>query len=364
MPAPARLITLLALSVFSGSTLACEKPASAPAAPSPPPTSTAEAAPVPRIIVVDRKCMGTLCEIKAFHHDEALVRRAVAKGLDQMDLVEAATTSWTETSDVARINAAAGREAVKVSPATLAVVEKGLWIAKRSAGAFDITVGVYKGLWRFDEDNDGSIPDPREVRRRKKLVDHRDVLLDKAAGTVKLRRAGQRLNLEGLAKGYGVDAAVKVMKQEGLADFIFHAGGDLYAAGTRGPREWRVGVQDPRADRGRIIFELSLSNQAFNTSGDYERFVMKDGVRYHHILDARTGFPARACRSVTLLADDAFTADTLDTAVFAMGPKDGMALIEEIPGVEGVIVDAKNQVHVSSGLSGKLKKRGEPTDAP
>jgi thiamine biosynthesis lipoprotein len=181
---------------------------------------------------------------------------------------------------------------------------------------------------------------------------------------VKLRRPGQRLNLEGLAKGYGVAAAVKVMRAAGLKDFIFHAGGDLYAAGRKGDRDWRVGIQDPRAPRGRIIFELSLSDKAFNTSGDYERFVMKDGVRYHHILDARTGFPARGCRSVTLLADDAFLADTLDTAIFAVGAKRGMEIIEELPGVEGVIVDADNRVLISSGLAGKLIKYGDPTDGP
>ena len=254
--------------------------------------------------------------------------------------------------------------AVKVDPDTMAVIKKGLWVGDKSHGAFDITVGVFKGLWRFDEDNDGSLPDPKEVRRRAKLVNYHDVIVDDAAGTVKLRRVGQRLNLEGLAKGYGVDAAVRAMRKEGLHDFIFHAGGDLFASGRKGDRDWRVGIQDPRAPRGRIIFELSVRDQAFNTSGDYERFVMKDGVRYHHILDARTGFPARACRSVTLLADDAFLADTLDTAVFAAGPKLGMAIIEELPGVEGVIVDAKNHVLISSGLQGKLVKYADPTDGP
>lgn len=317
-----------------------------------------------RIIVAGRKCMGTLCEIKAYHHDEAFVRRAVERGLDEMDRIEKLMTSWTDTSDVARINAGAGTSAAVVDPDTLAVIKEGIAIGKKTAGAFDITVGVFKGLWRFDEDNDGSIPDPREVRRRVKLVDYRDVIVDEATRAVKLRRAGQRLNLEGLAKGYGVDAAVRAMRKEGLEDFIFHAGGDLFAAGRKGEREWRVGIQDPRAPRGKIIFELALSNKAFNTSGDYERFVMKDGVRYHHILDARTGFPARACRSVTLLADDAFVADTLDTAVFAAGPKLGMQIIEETPGVEGVIVDAKNNVLVSSGLKDRLVKRGEPSDGP
>jgi thiamine biosynthesis lipoprotein len=364
---PGPLALLLALALW-GTGPGCHSPArseKAPAAAVPTgdgATADAGGAPAPRIIVVDRKCMGTLCEIKAFHKDEAFVHRVAELGLREMDRIEALTTSWTDTSDVAHVNAAAGKQAVVVSRDTLEVVKKGIWVGELTAGAFDITVGVFKGLWRFDEDNDGSLPDPKEVRRRAKLVNYRDVIVDEAKSTVKLRRVGQRLNLEGLAKGYGVAAAVKVMRAEGLRDFIFHAGGDLYAAGRKGDRDWRVGIQDPRAPRGQIIFELSLSDKAFNTSGDYERFVIKDGVRYHHILDARTGFPARGCRSVTLLADDAFLADTLDTAIFAAGPKRGMEIIEEQPGVEGVIVDAHNQVTISSGLQGKLKKYGDPTD--
>jgi thiamine biosynthesis lipoprotein len=328
----------------------------------PTPADTAPAAPpLRRVIVVDRKCMGTLCEVKVLHHDEGFVRAGVARGLAEMDRIEALTTSWNDTSDVARINQAAGKQAVKVDPDTVAVIEKGLWMSERSAGAFDITVGVFKGLWKFDEDNDGTLPEPAEVRRRRRLVNYKDVLVDRQAGTVKLRRPGQRLNLEGLAKGYGVDAAVKAMRDAGLRDFIFHAGGDLYASGRKDHREWRVGIQDPRADRGRIVFDLLLSDKAFNTSGDYERFVMKDGVRYHHILDARTGFPSKLCRSTTILAGSAFTADTLDTAVCLMGAKAGMKLVEQLDDVEAVIIDPQNRVHVSSGLNGKIVKRADPT---
>ena len=357
--------------LFLLASLGCQQPSpprsSSPSSPSTAPAARADggsasaSAGPPRVIVVDRKCMGTLCEVKVLHHDEAFVRRGVEAGLAQMDRIEALTTSWNDRSDVARINEAAGKEAVKVDPDTLAVIEKGLWMSARSGGAFDITVGVFKGLWKFDEDKDETVPDPREVRRRVKLVDYKDVLVDRAAGTVKLRRPGQRLNLEGLAKGYGVDAAVKAMRESGLANFIFHAGGDLYAAGRTVEREWRVGIQDPRAPRGRIVFDLALSDKAFNTSGDYERFVMKDGVRYHHILDARTGFPSRQCRSVTILAASAFLADTLDTAVCLMGAKAGMKLVEETDDVEAVIIDPGNKVHVSSGLVGKIVKRGDPT---
>jgi thiamine biosynthesis lipoprotein len=316
----------------------------------------------PHVVVRTRKCMGTECEFKAFAADEALVDRAFARGFDEFDRIEALTTSWRPSSEVMRINEAAGRHPVRVSKDTLAIIEKSLWVSGLTDGAFDITIGVYKGLWKFDEDKDGTLPDPAEVERRRTLVSWRDVIVDAKKKTVMLRRRGQAINLGGIAKGYAVDAAVRAIRAAGLHDFIVKAGGDLFAAGGKGDRPWRVGIQDPRAPHGQIIFDLPVTDQAFNTSGDYERYVIRDGVRYHHILDARTGFPARGSRSVTLLAKDSFTADALDTAIFAVGPERGLKIVAGIPDLEAVIVDAKNQVHVTAGLRGRLVKHADPTD--
>jgi FAD:protein FMN transferase len=350
-----RSLWLSSLVLLGGADCRRDDPARAASAPDSPPA---------HIIVRTRKCMGTECELKAFAGDEVLVDRAFGNGFDAIDRIEALTSSWRSRSEVSRINDAAGKAAVRVSADTLAIIEKSLWVARLSDGAFDITVGVFKGLWKFDEDNDGSLPDPAEVVRRRALVDWHDVIVARAASTVQLRRPGQAINLGGIAKGYAVDAAVAAIRAAGVRDFIVQAGGDLYAAGRRGDREWRVGIQDPRAPHGRIIFELSLTDQAFNTSGDYERFIMRDGVRYHHILDARTGFPAHASRSVTLLARDSFTADALDTALFVLGPERALQIIESLPDIEGVIVDGANRVHVSSGLHGRLLKRADPTPGP
>lgn len=305
--------------------------------------------------------MGTECEMTAFHHDETAVEAAFGRGFDELARIESLTTSWRDDSDVSRVNAAAGKSAVVVAPETMEILKKSLWLAERSEGAFDITVGVFKGLWKFDEDKDGTLPRPAEVKKRLRLVGWRDVIVDEAARTVRLRRAGQRINLEGVAKGYAVDAAVRAIRAAGVHNFIVKAGGDLFASGRRPDREWRVGIQDPRGPRGQVIFDLLLSDRAFNTSGDYERFIVKDGTRYHHILDARTGFPSRMARGVTLLAPDAFTADALDTAVFVMGPERGLKLLAEHPGVEAVIVDANNRVHVTPGLEGRIRKRADPT---
>jgi thiamine biosynthesis lipoprotein len=141
-------------------------------------------------------------------------------------------------------------------------------------------------------------------------------------------------------------------------------GGDMYAAGHSGDKPWRLGIQDPRGPSNRIFAEIDLSDSTFSTSGDYARFFIKDGRRYHHIIDPSTGEPAVGCRSVTIVTDSATVADGLSTGVFVLGAEAGMALIERLPHVEGVIVSSKNEVLVSSGLQARLKVLARPTDAP
>jgi len=173
-----------------------------------------------------------------------------------------------------------------------------------------------------------------------------------------------RIHLGGIGKGYAVERAVAILRRAGLNDFLLQAGGDLYAGGLRNGRPWRLGINDPRGPSGRSFATLDLSDGTFSTSGDYARSFMKDGVRYHHILDPATGQPARGCRSVTIVADSPLVADGLSTGVFILGPEEGMALIERLPDVEGMIVTAKNEVLVSSGLKDKFVLLSQPTDSP
>lgn len=354
--------------------LACQKAvgSSERAEPAPAPARAVSKRPAPEadaeLITREQPCMGTRCTFMVFHHDAALVQRALSAASVEIERLDRLMTSWLETSDVSRINAAAGNgQSVAVSPETFAVLSEAKRIARLSEGAFDVTVGAFKGLWRFDEDQDGSLPDAARVRERRELVRDADLTLDEARRTARLARARQRITLGGIAKGFVVDRAVGVLRAAGLDDFVVQAGGDLFASGRRGGRPWRVGIQDPRASAeaprstASSFAMLELSDGAFNTSGDYERFVIRDGRRYHHILDPRTGFPVEHTRSVTLLAPTSFEADALDTAVFVMGWQRGLQLVERLPGIEAVIVDAQNAVHVSSGLETRLSVVRPPT---
>jgi thiamine biosynthesis lipoprotein len=252
---------------------------------------------------------------------------------------------------------------VPVSPDVRDALVTANQVSEWTSGTFDVTFAALGDLWKFDTQNkDNTVPDPREVAKRLALINYRDLQVDEKAGTAFLRRKGMRVNLGGIGKGYAVDRAVEILRKRGLENFMIQAGGDLYVSGQKGDRPWRLGIRDPRGPADKIFAALDLSNGTFSTSGDYERFFLKDGRRYHHIIDVRVGQPARECRSVTLVTDRAVIADALAKGVFILGPEAGMALIERLPHVEGVIVSAKNEVLVSSGLKDRLVRLAPPTD--
>ena len=196
------------------------------------------------------------------------------------------------------------------------------------------------------------------------MINYRDVIVDARKHTVRLKRAGMRLGLGGIAKGYAVDRCAEVLRQHGLQNFMVQAGGDLYVSGQKGNAHWMVGVRDPRGGPRSIIAKMPIKDHAFSTAGDYERAFVLEGKRYHHIIDPKTGYPATASRGVTIFAPTAFLADALDDAVFILGPERGMALVDSYPGCSAMIVDAANKVWVSKSLEGKLQRTGEPTEGP
>ena len=292
-------------------------------------------------------------------------RGATDEVFGEFDRLDALMSVWKPGSDIERLNAAAGDHPVIVGPDVRDALQIAHQVSEWTDGTFDVTFGALSGLWKFDDqDKDEQVPDRSEVLRRLPLINYRDLVIDDRAGTAFLTRRGMRVNLGGIGKGYGVDRAVGILRRRGFRDFIVQAGGDMYVAGRRGDRPWRLGIRDPRGPADRSFAALDLTDGTFSTSGDYERFFMKDGRRYHHILDLSRGEPATACRSVTLVTDRAVIADALAKGVFILGPDKGMALVERLPMVEGVIVSAKNEVVISSGLRARLILLAPPTDGP
>ncbi|MBL8625847.1 MAG: FAD:protein FMN transferase [Myxococcales bacterium] len=315
-----------------------------------------------RKLVHTDQAMGTVVQVTIWTDDEPGAAQAAQAVFAEFRRLDAMMTTWTPDSEISKINAAAGSgKAVPVSDEAYAVIARALEVSKASQGVFDITVGAYGGLWKFDEDMDGTLPDPAEVLKRKKLVNWKDVVLDKRRHTVRLKRAGMKITLGGIAKGYAVDRAAALLDKAGFASFIVQAGGDMYVSGDKNGTPWVVGIRDPRGPRDQSFAVAPIKDHSFSTSGDYERGFVKDGVRYHHILDPRTAQPARASRSVTIMAKDAFTADAWSKVLFILGAKQAMALVEKLPDFDAVFVDADNHVIMSSGLKDRIKVIAEPT---
>ena len=309
-----------------------------------------------------RVAMGSELRLTAWTADEPAAIAAFDEVFAEFDRLEALLSIWRDGSDVQRLNAAAGMHPVTVSPETLDVLAMARQVGDWTEGKFDVTFAALADLWKFDHDQDNTIPSPDAIRQRLPLIDYRRVEFDIHAKTAFITQKGTRVHFGGIGKGYAVDRAVAVLRRRGLHDFMVQAGGDMYVAGNRGDRMWRLGIQDPRGPADSIFASLELSDATFSTSGDYERFFIKDKRRFHHIIDPDLGEPASGCRSVTIVSDRAIVADGLSTGVFVLGPARGMALIEQLPQVEGVIVTSENQVLVSSGLKDRLKIIAAPTD--
>ena len=249
--------------------------------------------------------MGAPVQLSAYTTRETDAVAAFDAAFAEFDRLDGLLSVWKEGSDVLRMNASAGRQPVSVSPDTLAVLRQAIQAGDWTNGKFDITFGALADVWKFDHDKDNRIPTPREIAARLPLVEYRNVIIDEKARTAFIRKAGARVHLGGIGKGFAVDHVVAILRARGFSDFMVQSGGDMYVAGHRGDRPWRLGIRDPRGPADRPFATLDLSDSTFSTSGDYERFFMENGVRYHHLIDPDLGRPATGTRSVTIVAKQA-----------------------------------------------------------
>lgn len=293
--------------------------------------------------------MGTEFEVTLHAPDKTKADLAFAAALGEMVRVEGEMSEWREGTAVSSINKNAGKAPVRVSAELYKVISAAQTVSALSGGAFDITWASMRGLWSFAEGRE-RLPSAKEVAGRLPLVDYKEVMLDDEKKSVFVRKEGAMIGLGAIAKGYGVDMAMKRIMELGIKDALVRAGGDMRVQGTDNGNPWTIGIRHPR-DKKKHLARLGLTNISISTSGDYERFFIKDGVLYHHIMDPKTGYPAAKSQSVTVLAPDTMTSDALSTALFVMGPSEGLALVGRLKGVEAVIVDAEGRVHTSAGIT-------------
>lgn len=310
------------------------------------------AAPMTPVRRQSRPMLGTRIDLVADVADEALWRQASEAAWAEMTRLEVLLSRYQPNSIVSRINALAGKHAVRVPDEAMRVLIDAKRVSSLSEGAFDVTVGAMRA-WRFDAHQD-ALPDRRELERQRRLINDRDLIVDQRARTVGLRREGMALDLGGIAKLPILEAGLQVLKRHGIGNALVNGGGDVLVSGRMQGRPWKVGLRDPRAPE-RLIGTLALSGQAVvASSGDYERFFVVNGQKMHHILDPRTGRPTRGTRGVSLLADSVEQVNGLGAALMVMGLERGHALLDRQAGVQALIVAQDRPLWRSEGMARQL----------
>jgi len=296
--------------------------------------------------------MGTSVRVELWSADRVAGEGAIAAVLGQMHDVDATMSPFKPESELSRINRDASDRPVAVSAPMYDIIARSIEFSRLSDGAFDITFASAGHLYDYRL---GIRPTDDELARARAAIGYRNLMLDPQARTVRFARPGVRIDLGGFAKGLAVDNGAAILRKRGIRHAIVTAGGDSHIVGDRRGRPWTIGIRDPRK-AGEMVAVLPLKDVALSTSGDYERYFERDGVRYHHLIDPRTGKSPTGVRSVTVIARDGLTSEALSKCVFVMGVDKGLQLVESLAGVDAVVVDAAGALHYSSGLQDSRRK--------
>lgn len=293
--------------------------------------------------------MGTVISQKVYG---ANGQTAIDETMKKIKDLEALLTINAPGGDINKLNENAGKNNVELNPETVKIIKKAQQVSVLSNGAFDITIGPVVKSWGIGTP-DEHIPPAEELQKLLPLVNYKDVYVDENSAS--LKKAGQMVDLGGIAKGYAGDVALDIYKKNGIQSAFINIGGNVVTLGNKPDgSQWRVGIRNPRPSGdqgGEIVGTVSVTGKAVVTAGDDQRYFEKDGQRYHHILDPHTGYPAKSdLMSVTLITDSSFDADALDTAVFILGLEKGKELIRKYGGIEAVFITTDKKIYVTEGL--------------
>jgi thiamine biosynthesis lipoprotein len=291
--------------------------------------------------------MGTRCSVELWSEDKVRGEAAITSVFDDMKRIDRLMSTWKEDTEISQVNREGSKHPVKISPELFRLLQVSVEYSELTHGAFDITYASVGYLYDFKK---GVHPDSAAIAKALPGINWRHMNLDAKRTTVYFTRPGMRIDLGGIAKGHSVDRGIEILQRQGITRAMVNAGGDTRIIGDRFGKPWVVGVRDPDHE-GKVFLRLPLTDAAFSTSGDYERYFDEDGTRFHHIIDPKTGDSARKCRSVTVISGSATRTDALTKSVFIMGPEEGIAFINTLPDVDAVAVAPDGRVIYSKGLA-------------
>jgi FAD:protein FMN transferase len=294
--------------------------------------------------------MGNQFEISAVADSASWANKCITAAVNEIKRIETLLTTYNESSETNFINRNAGIAAVKVSNEIFQLIERSIRISEITQGAFDISYGsIDKSLWNFDT-HMKALPDRETASEMVRLINFRNIILDKENTTVFLKEKGMRIGFGGIGKGYAAEMGKKIMQQMGIESGIVNASGDLSAWGLQpNGEEWTIGIADPNFS-GYVFSFMKITGLAIATSGNYEKFILVDGKKYSHTINPRTGLPVTGIKSVTIITKNAEIADAMATPVTIMGVKTGLSMINQIKDIEVIIVDDHDKIHTSNNI--------------
>lgn len=301
--------------------------------------------------------MGTTVGVTLYENGSEEVLDKVFKRVQE---IENLVSINKEETEIDKLNENAGISPVKLSDSSFEIIEKALYYSKLSSGGYDLTVGPLVKLWSIGLP-EAKVPSQEEIEEIIKNIDYTKVELNKNTKEVFLSEKGMLLDLGSIAKGYAADEIVKILKEENINSAIIDLGGNIYALGFKeGNKNWKIGIQNPFDNRGKIVGSLEVSNKTVVTSGVYERYIEQDGQTYHHILNPETGYPYETdIAGVSIIADKSIDGDALSTLVFTKGLEKGLELVENIDGVDAIFITNNKEVYVTKDLKDNFKITNE-----
>jgi thiamine biosynthesis lipoprotein len=296
------------------------------------------------------KLMGNRFEITVVCEDASFADEVILEAIEEIRRIERLLTTFNDQSQTNLVNRNAGIQPVAVDSELFHLIQRSQKISALTQGAFDISYGsIDKSLWNFDQSMT-SLPDKETAKKLVRLINYRNVILDEKKGTVFLKEKGMRIGFGGIGKGYAAEKAKLLLQQKGINSGIVNAAGDLTAWGYQpNGKPWTIGIADPNASRN-AFSSLAITNTAVATSGNYEKYVVIDGKKYSHTIDPKTGLPVRGIKSVTIICPNAEIADAMATPVMIMGVKVGLDMVNQVKGLECIIVDDNDKIHTSKNI--------------
>lgn len=297
------------------------------------------------------RLMGNIFEITVVAENETWANEKLQLAVEEIKRIEKLLTTFNENSQTNQINKQAGIVAVKVDKEVFELIERSIRISKVTDGAFDITYGsIDKKLWNFDQ-NMTVLPDLNKAKSMVRLINYQNIILNREESTVMLKEVGMRLGFGGIGKGYAAEMAKALLIKQGVKSGIVNASGDLTTWGNQpNGKPWTIGIVDPD-HKNQPFSYLDVTNMAVATSGNYEKYVMIDGVKYSHTIDPKTGLPVTGIKSVTIISPNAEIADAMATPVTIMGIKAGLNMINQINYLGCIIIDDNNKIYTSKNIN-------------